>query len=38
VNLDADFEEANSLIKEQPVLVGELMGLHRQWIAEVGNR
>ena len=38
VNLEADFEEANSLIKEQPVLVGELMGLHRQWIAEVGNR
>ena len=38
VNLEADIEEKQNLIKEKPELVGELMKLHLQWIAEVGNR
>jgi arylsulfatase A-like enzyme len=38
VNLEADIEEKQNLIKEKPGLVGELMKLHHQWIAEVGNR
>ncbi len=38
VNLEADIEEKHNLIKDKPELVCELMKLHRQWIAEVGNR
>jgi arylsulfatase A len=38
VNLETDLKEENNLIKDQPKLAAELMKLHRQWIAEVGNR
>jgi arylsulfatase A-like enzyme len=38
VNLENDLAEKNNLIKAKPELADELMKLHRQWIAEVGNR
>lgn len=38
VNLETDLKEESNLIKDQPQLVTELMNLHRQWLAEVGNR
>lgn len=38
VNLAGDLEEENNLIKDKPELVNELLKLHREWIAVVGNK
>jgi arylsulfatase A-like enzyme len=38
VNLDSDLNENDNLIKNQPVLVDELLKKHQQWIGSVGNR
>jgi arylsulfatase A-like enzyme len=37
-NLEDDIAEKSNFIKEQPELVGDLMKLHRQWVADVGNK
>ena len=38
VNLAEDIPEKHNLIQDKPEQTEELMKLHRQWIAEVGNR
>jgi arylsulfatase A-like enzyme len=38
VNLDKDLGEKNNLINEKPQLADELLKLHRDWIAEVGDK
>jgi arylsulfatase A-like enzyme len=38
VNLEQDIAEKINLIKEKPELAEELLNLHRQWIAAVGDR
>ena len=38
VNLDKDLSEKDNLIRENAETADELINLHRQWIADVGNR
>jgi arylsulfatase A-like enzyme len=38
VNLEKDLGEKNNLINERPQLADELLKLHRDWIAEVGDK
>jgi len=38
VNLEKDLAEKSNLIKEKPELADELRKLHRQGIAEVGDK
>lgn len=38
VNLETDIAEKKNQIEDKPDLAGALMKLHRQWIAEVGDK
>lgn len=38
MNLEADLAEKKSLLEEKPEISNRLLSLHREWIAEVGNR
>ncbi len=38
VNLEIDMTELSNKMDEQPAIVNELIILHKQWVASVGNR